>query len=489
MKVLAQILGLIANALYLLCYQQKKRSGIIMMNIAARVLYVTQYFLLGAFEGVALEIAGAVAVLLAKLKERPFVKKHIKLFIAAIDVMIIASGLAVYKNIWSLLPIIGVLFHTSAMWIDDEKWIRRVSICGNPFWFTYNIISGAYGASVGEVLSCISIITAMWRFDRKKKTANEMKNETERKDVSKKFFTKGIVVALAAILCCALWGSATPFIKTGYKLIMPHGGVPSTLLFAGVRFALAGFLTIAIYSIARRRFLVPQKKNIGKILTVSAFQTVIQYIFFYIGLANTTGVKGTIESGSNAFFSLIVASLIFRQEKLTAKKLIACLIGFAGVVIINLNGLDFNMNFLGDGFVLFSSLAYGVSSALMKKFSSDEDPVVISGYQFLVGGIFLIAVGLLMGGSITIATLPAAGVMIYLAFLSAIAYALWGVLLKHNPVSKVTIYTFMIPVFGVLLSSLMLTENSNVSVINLIITLVLISGGILMLNYKKEKQG
>ncbi len=183
MRIIAQILGLIANALYLLCYQQKKRSGIITMNIAARVLYVTQYFLLAAYEGVALEIAGAIAVVLAKLKDKPFVKKHLKLFIIAIDLMIIASGLAVYKNIWSLLPIIGVLFHTSAMWIDDEKWIRRISLGGNPFWFTYNMIYGAYGASVGEVLSCISIITAMWRFDRKKKPEAITTDKTEESQI------------------------------------------------------------------------------------------------------------------------------------------------------------------------------------------------------------------------------------------------------------------------------------------------------------------
>ena len=125
----------------------------------------------------------------------------------------------------------------------------------------------------------------------------------------------------------------------------------------------------------------------------------------------------------------------------------------------------------------------------MKRSSSDEDPVVISGYQFVIGGVFMIVVGLLAGGHISIETLPAAGVMVYLAFLSAVAYALWGLLLKYNPVSKVTIFTFMTPVFGVILSKIMLTESSNVSPINLIITLVLISTGILMLNYKKEKQG
>ena len=490
-KIIAFILAIIATAFYLLCYQQKSRRKILIFNIISRLLYIIQYFILGAFEGVALEIAGAVAVVFAERKHLPFIKKYQWFFIIGIDIAIIASGLAVWfntgRNWYGLLPIFGVLCHTSAMWLDDEKWIRRVSISGNPFWFAYNFVSGAYGACISEVLSVISIVTAMWRYDRKKKPEQEIKGE---KKVGKKFFTKGIVVAICAIFCCALWGSATPFIKTGYALIMPHGGVPSTLLFAGVRFALAGFLTIAIYSIARRRFLVPKLKNMPKILTVSAFQTVIQYIFFYVGLSITTGVKGTVESASNAFFSLIIASLIFRQEKLTAKKLFACLIGFAGVIVINLEGILFSSKeLMGDVFVILSSVAYGVSSVLMKKFSNDEDPVVISGYQFLIGGLFMVVVGLATGGYISITTLPAAGVMIYLAFLSAIAYALWGVLLKHNPVSKVTIYTFMIPVFGVFLSKLMLTESSNVSPINLVITLVLISAGIFMLNYNKEKQG
>lgn len=301
------------------------------------------------------------------------------------------------------------------------------------------------------------------------------------------FFTNRFVIVLSAMLCCALWGSATPFIKIGYEHILPNKNVPSTILFAGIRFMLAGVLTIVLYSIARRKFLVPKKENMNKILTVSCFQTIIQYIFFYIGLANTSGVKGTVLSGSNAFFSLLVACLIFKQEKLTLKKLVACVIGFAGVILINLNGLDFNMNLLGDGFVIFSSISYGVSSVLMKKYSQYEDPVIISGYQFAIGGLIMTVAGILIGGRISMETPVALGIMVYLAFLSAIAYALWGVLLKHNPVSKITVFSFMIPVFGVILSNLMLSEASNVSPINIIITLVLISAGILMLNYRKEQ--
>lgn len=300
-----------------------------------------------------------------------------------------------------------------------------------------------------------------------------------------KIFTHPLFITLVALLCCALWGSATPFIKVGYEVLLPEKNVPSTILFAGIRFTLAGILTVIIFSIARKKFLYPQKENLHRVAIVSCFQTIIQYIFFYVGLANTTGVKGTILSGSSTFFAIIVSSLIFRLEKLTVKKIVACIFGFAGIIIVNLNGLTFDMNFTGDCFVLFSAASLAVSSVLIKRFSKYEDPVVVSGYQFILGGVVMIAVGLIFGGQINLATLKGIGILIYLAFLSAIAYSLWGILLKHNPVSKVTIFSFTTPIFGVLLSALMLSESGNVSLVNLLITLVLISTGILILNYQK----
>lgn len=302
----------------------------------------------------------------------------------------------------------------------------------------------------------------------------------------KQIFKNPFVIMITALFCCALWGSATPFIKTGYELILPWRGTPSTILFAGLRFTLAGIIAIAIYSIGRGKFLVPKKENYLRIGVVALFQTVLQYIFFYIGLANTTGVKGTIASGSSAFFALLVAGVFFKMEKITLKKLIACVIGFAGIVLVNLNGLDFNMNFFGDGFVIFSAIASAASSVFAKKYSSYEDPVIISGYQFFVGGLVMVLIGLISDGHIQLPDLKAASVLIYLAFLSATAYSLWGVLLKYNPVSKVSIYSFMTPVFGVVLSNIMLNEQGSVSAINMIMAMCLVSLGIFMLNYKKD---
>ena len=309
---------------------------------------------------------------------------------------------------------------------------------------------------------------------------------TKKFDINK-VFTSPWFIVIGAMLCCALWGSATPFIKMGYKVMFEGGkpDVPSTILFAGIRFAAAGFITIAIYSIARKKILYPKRENYGKVAIIAAFQTCIQYFFFYIGLANTSGAKGTIISGSSSFFAIFISSLIFKQEKLTVKKVIACIVGFAGIIAVNLNGLDFNMNFTGDAFVLFSSISLAFSSVLIKIFSKSEDPVVISGYQFMAGGLVMIIVGLIAGGKIDHFTLGGAAILVYLSFLSAVAYALWGMLLKYNPVSKVTIFSFMTPVFGVLLTKLMLPEESTVKLVNLLISLVLVCIGVFMLNYTR----
>ena len=165
------------------------------------------------------------------------------------------------------------------------------------------------------------------------------------------------------------------------------------------------------------------------------------------------------------------------------------MLGFAGIVVVNLSGLELTMNFTGDCFVLFSAMSAAFSSVLIKRFSKNEDPVTISGYQFIVGGFFMIIIGLLAGGEISFSSLAGITDLIYLSLLSAIAYSLWGILLKHNPVSKVTVFNFTTPVFGVLLTMLFLPDESGkVNLVNLIITLALISAGILLLNYKKQEK-
>lgn len=300
------------------------------------------------------------------------------------------------------------------------------------------------------------------------------------------FMQKFAVVVLLATICDLLWGSAFPCIKLGYKFFnISSDDTASQIFFAGLRFTLAGLLVIIFMSFVKRRFLVPRSmKTFGRISLLSCFQTILQYILFYIGLAHTNGVKGSIIEASNVFIAIFVASLIFKQEKLTTKKLIGSLIGFIGVVIINLKGLTFDFN-IGDMCVFMSTFAYAVSSVLLKRYSTEEDTVMMSGYQFLFGGIIMTLIGLLLGGKLTVFTSQGIVLLVYLAFISAMAYSLWAILLTYNPISKVAVMGFLNPVFGVILSAIILNEGD---IINLrsIVALILVCVGICVV-YMKER--
>ena len=267
-------------------------------------------------------------------------------------------------------------------------------------------------------------------------------------ETKEQWMQKTWVVWLGAFLCCALWGSAFPCIKIGYELFQIESSQTATqILFAGYRFTLAGILSILIGSLLGRSFLIPKKETYSKILNLCIFQTVLQYVCFYIGLAHTSGVKASIIEGVNVFVAILIASLIFHQEKLTVRKMLGSVIGFSGVVLVNLIGNELSGKFsiLGEGNILLSTVAYAFSSVLMKRYSKKENPVTLSGYQFVLGGTMMIGIGFLLGGRIEHMTTGGLAMLIYLAFLSAVAYALWGILLKYNPVSKVAVFGFMNP--------------------------------------------
>lgn len=312
-------------------------------------------------------------------------------------------------------------------------------------------------------------------------------NETAAK---KDFLQKTWVVCLLALICTFLWGSASPCIKLGYALFqIPSSETWTQILFAGTRFVLAGILTILIGSILNRKMLLPTKSSAFNIVKLSLFQTILQYIFFYIGLAHNSGVKASIINGSNTFFVILVSGLIFRQEKLNIKKLAGCIIGFAGVIVVSMNGqkIDMNLSLMGDGSLFLCALSYAFSSCLMKNYSKKDNPVMLSGYQFIFGGIVMIILGYAMGGRITHVSPQAILMLFYLACISAVAYSLWGILLKHNPVSKVAIFGFTNPVFGVLLSAWWLNEGSKELGINAVIALILVCIGICIVNVKPAK--
>jgi len=292
----------------------------------------------------------------------------------------------------------------------------------------------------------------------------------------------GPVVIALAVLCNMLWGSAIPFINLGYRLFdIPSGETATQILFAGCRFFLAGALTILFTSMIQRRPVRPKRANVHMVFKLGMLQTVAQYVLFYIGVARTVGVKGSIIQGLNAFVSILIASYIFRSEKMNMLKWIGGAVGVAGIVVVNLGGsFGGAMTLTGEGFLFLSMIAGACSAGAIKYFAQKEDPVALSGWQFMFGGVVMACVGFLLGGRLSPTGIGAPAVLLYLAMVSAVAYTVWSVLLKYNPVSRIAPFMFLQPIFGVVLS-LLLDPSAQVPLLRYALALVLVCASIVII--------
>lgn len=302
------------------------------------------------------------------------------------------------------------------------------------------------------------------------------------------FFAKPLNIFIFAAIATALWGSAIPVIKIGYDAFgITASGVEAKLLFAGIRFFMAGIFVIIYYSITNKGFELPRKDECKKIALLGLVQTTAEYIFFYLSLLYLSGVKGSILNSIGNFFAVILAHFAFTNDRINLKKSVGCLLGFAGVVVCCFeNGFDFSFTFKGDGFILIAAFCFALGSVITKFVTQNSDSVKITGWQLAFGGFVLVVIGFAFGGRLSIPSVYAFGILVYLALLSSVAFSVWALLLKYNHVGKISVYCFLNPVFGVIFSGVLLGEN----IFNLksLIALVMVSLGIYIVNYTKTKK-
>ena len=269
-------------------------------------------------------------------------------------------------------------------------------------------------------------------------------------------------VFLLATFCCLLWGSSYPAIKGGYALFgIATDDIPSKLVFAGWRFALAGVLLLGWAAASGQCVGGWSARTLGGFALLGLTQTSLQYLFFYLGLAHTTGVKSSIMNATGTFFSVLLAHFIYHNDRLSFNKVLGCLVGFVGVMVVNFGSglMQFDFTLLGEGSVVMAALVLSAASIYGKKLSQRIDSVVLTGYQLAIGGAALLVIGLAMGGSLGSPTPAALALLGYLVVLSSAAFSLWTTLLKYNRVSMVAVFNFMVPVFGTLLSAVFLNES------------------------------
>jgi len=304
-----------------------------------------------------------------------------------------------------------------------------------------------------------------------------------------------------AITCTFLWGSAFPSVKLGYeKFHINKKDLKSIILFAGLRFTFAGLLIIFFYCIVRKQLIKPKLKQLPDILVLGIIGITFQYIFFYLGLSNSTGVKSSIINSLSTFLTVVFAHFIFKNDKITIRKAIGCIVGILGVVIINVGGaifkknsekVDISFSLNGEGILMLSCLMSATSTIIVKiltakgsifKFLRDKevngnekkkpDIIMITGYQMFFGALIIDIIAFIWlifspfkpnenSNEKQYKNVSFSGylLLIYMSLLSAVAFSIWNTLLRFNKVGKIAFFRFLIPVFGTLLSGIFLGEE------------------------------
>jgi drug/metabolite transporter (DMT)-like permease len=275
-------------------------------------------------------------------------------------------------------------------------------------------------------------------------------------------FTRKKFAWLCAAFCCLLWGSAYPAIKNGYEIFaIATDDLPGKIVFAGYRFVIAGLLLLAFALLQGKPIARLSRRQFSQLAVLGVTQTAVQYIFFYIGLAFTTGVKGSIMNATGTFFSVLLAHFIYQNDRLSVNKIVGCVLGFAGVMVVNFNSrlMDFSFSWMGDGFVVLAAFILSAASLYGKRISQTVDPTIMTGWQLAMGGVVLTVGGYLAGGRLTFHGWESVAILSYLALLSSVAFALWSLLLKYNRVGMIAPFNFLIPVSGAVLSAIFLQES------------------------------
>ena len=285
-----------------------------------------------------------------------------------------------------------------------------------------------------------------------------MKTTTSsRAETLDKIFGTPVFAVLLAIFCNVLWGSAFPFIKLGYRLFaIETGDTASILCFAGVRFMLGSLLVLlGSFLLQDRLPPLPRGRVAAECCALGLWQTTAQYAFYYSAVALLTGAFGGILNSTQSFLGVLLAHFLYGDaDRLTPAKALGCVLGFAGVLIGTLGNHGGGSGF-GVFAMLLATVIFTLSGPWNKSVTKKADSFAVCFLNLFVGGAALFLLGTALGGRLHVQSALAALVMLYLAFICGAGYLLWALLMKNNPVSRISIFGFVNLVVNVLLSALL----------------------------------
>ena len=302
--------------------------------------------------------------------------------------------------------------------------------------------------------------------------------------MNKPFFSVKRNVIFTAIFYTFLWGCCFPVVKVCMESFGVADDNMSKCLVAGIRFVVAGFITLFFCKLCIKQKPKMGKVQIGYAVLYGLLATALQYSFTYISLSRIDGSKGAIYDQLCVFVIVLMSGLIFKADKLNFNKILGCIIGFAGIAIINIDGLNFEFSLGGEGIMLVAVLCQTVAYFVAKASNDKISAPYLVGYGQFIGGVLLVAFSLIAGGRINEVTTVGVATLLLLAVISAVAYVLSLMPLKYFPASEISSFNLLITIFGVVMSAIVLGEN--IFKWNYGASLVLIALGIVFINKRKR---
>ena len=282
---------------------------------------------------------------------------------------------------------------------------------------------------------------------------------------------------LVLLLLSLIWGSSYLFIKVGVSEMPPA-------FVAGGRLACG--LTFLLIALRLQGLGLPARRLWGSLLVVAFLNNVIPWILIPWGEQHISSALASILIATMPIFTVIAAHFVTHDDRLSWRKLLGIILGFAGVVVLiaaDLRDLMSN-SALGDLAMLVSAASYGVATVFASRRLRGEDHTVLATGQLGFGLLMTAPLILLSAGDLQGVPSPAAlASVVALGVLgSGLAYVLYYYLIERGSPTQVSMVTYLSPVMAVFWGALLLNEPLGP---NTFAGLGLICAGIFLVNRRK----
>ncbi len=291
-------------------------------------------------------------------------------------------------------------------------------------------------------------------------------------------------INLLAITACFLWSTAFAAIKIGLNYMSP-------LVFAGIRFMIAGMILLPFCGNIKKYF-KSVSKNIKQILVLSFFQTFGLYSLFFVGMTQISGALGAIIIGSSPLMAAVTSHVLLKDDKLNLIKLIAIVFGISGIIIISITRVSFTITgtneLLGIFLLICSITSSSIGNVIVSKNKTRLTAFVLNSSQMFLGGLMIFIISIpIEGFNFVNVQFEFFAALVWLCIVSAAGFSIWFYLhqLKDVRFSDLNILKFILPIFGAILSWLIISDEYPE--LFMIIGMIIVGSSILFSNILKRK--